>query len=70
MGWDLGFETEIGLLENGEVVAGRDLVGLKRKLVYYQMERLCPDLKKGFQMANNNKQFPFMVWGLGFRVYG
>ena len=38
-GWLLGsggFETEIGLLENGEVVswAGRDLVVLKRKLVY------------------------------------
>ena len=66
MGWDLGFETEIGLLENGEVVAGRDLVGLKRKLVYYQMERLCPDLKKRF--PDGQQQQAISIYGLGFRV--
>ena len=68
LGWDLvGFETEIGLLENGEVVscavglAGRDLVGLKRKLVLLENgEVVSRPEKKVSRWPTSNKQFLFI----------
>ena len=62
-----GFETEIGLLENGEVVSCAVGLGWARSSGFETEigllengEVVSRPEKKGFQMANSNKQFLFI----------